>query len=123
MIKNEVAIRAINSMNYLFLKEVFGGFGENNPDIAEKIKLNTDLAYEGLISEISFFLESLNEESINDEIKEILQSEMDEGEYIENLSFEDAKNILSKGIEAICGCKNTDALKVYIARVSNIKNN
>lgn len=115
--KNKIAQHAISSMNYFFLKEVF----EEGDAISERLKLKSDFAYEKLISEIGFFLESIDESYIDDDIREIISIEMYEGDYLKNLSMEEISDTLSKGIEDICGYANISAARVYIKIASNVK--
>ena len=113
----ELMAVSVNSMNYFFLKEVFS---ENNTMKEYSNDLSTSRCvvkgydlYGAHISELSLFLEKLVE-NWNEDIENIILTEMSEGDYLDDLSMEEIEKLLRESIAYICGVENNKILERYL---------
>lgn len=101
---------SLNTMNYLFLREVFNK--NQDSDIRDIV-----------LQELSLFLKALSKEEWTKEFKEITKTELSEGDYLEELNANEAERLINKAIKDICYEEDPKLLSKYIEIVEEIKEN
>ena len=108
---------ALNSMNYLFLREVFGR-NTHKYDHKEDCSLNGVV-----LEELSLFLGEISKEGWSDEFTMIARTELDEGTYFDDIVLEDALERLKETITEIFGELDEDLYKAYKELFEEVYNN
>lgn len=121
---NELMKVAISSMNYFFLKETFSEINIvkemfEDGDLGRKYIKGYNL-YGAHIEEMCLFLNELVK-NWNDDVEEIILTEMDEGSYIEDLSMEEVEDLLKKSIKNIGVIEEEKVLETYLSVAKKIK--
>ena len=121
---NKLLINSVSSMNYFFLKETFSEI-----NIVKEILEDEDLGrrcvkgynlYGAHISELELFLNNLVE-CWDDSVEEVILDEMEEGDYIDDLSMEEIEEKLKTSIEYICNGVDIELLNKYLELAKKIK--
>lgn len=118
---NNIFLTAFNSMNYFFLREVF------NKQICNKINSNemevkniVDNMFNVVLSELDVFLTEISKEDLTEEMIEIIATELDEGDYMSNHSFNEVEIMFKESINKILGYDNDKLFNEYINIARNV---
>lgn len=116
---DKISKQALNSMNYFFLREVFQK-NEVSKRMSEEIENSralgekSDNIYKRLILEIEAFLRLISKEELSADMIEIFSSELEEGDYMADLSFDEVKEMFANAIKEILGYQDEVLLSKYI---------
>lgn len=114
---NKLMEVAISGMNYFFLKETFAEknlMKEASHTISgEGYAVKGYDLYQAHIEELSLFLNTLDE-NWDESVENIVFKEMQEGDYVDNLTIDEIEKLLKDSIEYICGEENDKLLGRYL---------
>lgn len=124
---NKILIQSLNSMNYFFLREVFQK-NKVSKEMSDQIESSrifgevSDNLYLRVIDEIEVFLKEISANELTEEIISVLSTELEEGGYIEGLSFDTIKELFNNAIESILGYEDEVLLDKYLSIARRIYN-
>lgn len=91
-------VRAVKTMNYLFLRTVIGKM-----ELDSVLKNEMTLFYEGVA----------NSKTVNKQLFDIIKTEMDEGGYLDDLTLNDFADKVAETIGVLMGEVNEDVYNLY----------
>lgn len=124
---NKILAQSVNSMNYFFLREVFQK-NKNSKEMSDELESSRilgdtrDNLYLRVIEELSVFLKEISDNELSEEIIGVLSTELEEGGYMEGLSFDTVKELFNDSIENILGYQDEVLLDKYLSIASRIYN-
>ena len=89
-------------MNYFFLREVFNK------------QISSDNVSNIVLSELDVLLREISKEDLTEEMIEIISTELDEGDYMSDYSFEEVETMFKEAINRVLGCDNDKLFAKYI---------
>lgn len=122
---NKIAKQTVNSMNYFFLREVFQK-NKLDKEISNKIETSrileetSDSLYLRVLEEISTFLRFVSEEDLSQDMIDIISLELEEGNYMNDLSFDIVREMFEKTIQYILGYEDKILLDKYISIADDV---